>query len=170
MREATGDIWSMLTDGDAIIITTNGILNTEGRLVMGKGIALEAKTRVKGVDRIAGDMVGRYGNHAWLLDPAHMTPRWDMIFMPVKEHWRDPADLALIERSAHEIVKIVAQEIHIGGVWAEDHPDYVRLPNIYLPHVGCGAGSLNWSDVKPVLDAIFTDDRYVAVAREVESR
>lgn len=39
----TGDIWQVFDNADLFCITTNAILDKNGELVMGKGIAGEAK-------------------------------------------------------------------------------------------------------------------------------
>lgn len=163
MREAKGNIWDMLHSREAVVVTINGDLTKTGRLVMGKGIALEAKTRIKGVDRVLGDAVASHGLQTLILSPANYMPRWDLYAFPTKHHWRDKADPDLIVKSAHELVYLVEKELMMVSAYIADHPGYPPLyPNIYLPRVGCGAGGLRWEDVKPLIDPIL-DDRYVAV-------
>lgn len=164
MREAKGNIWDMVGGREAVVVTINGDLNSQGRLVMGKGIALEAKQHVKGIDRVWGDSVARYGLQVCGLFPGHFTPRWDIFGFPTKYHWRDKADLDLIVKSAHELVALVERELMMVESYRLDHPEYVLYPNIWMPRPGCGAGALRWEDVKPLLDPIL-DDRYVAVTQ-----
>jgi hypothetical protein len=163
VREARGDIWGLVREREAVVVTINGDLTSAGRLVMGKGIALEAKMRVKGVDRVLGDSVARHGLHTILLSPASYTPRWDLFAFPTKYHWRDKrADPDLIVKSAHELVALVKKELWMYRFVDADHPPF--YPNIWMPRPGCGAGGLRWEDVKPLLDPIL-DDRYVAVTK-----
>lgn len=167
MREAQGNIWDMVGEGDAIVITINGDLTKEGRLVMGAGIALEAKQRIKGIDRIWGDYVARKGLHVTGLFPVHFNPRWDAYAFPTKYHWRDKADIDLIVESAKQLVEIEAKEQAVVERLRYSQPDKQWNdvhPNIWLPRPGCGYGGLRWEDVKPLLDPIL-DDRYVAVTK-----
>lgn len=165
MREARGDIWQLVGEGEAVVITINGDLTKEGRLVMGAGIALEAKQRIKGIDRIWGDQVARHGLQTFGLMPVHLRPRWDAFAMPTKYHWREKADLDLIVKSAEELAEIVDEEVRMGEWYREEHPEAPTIyPNIWMPRPGCGYGGLRWEDVKPLLDPIL-DDRYVAVTK-----
>lgn len=165
MREAVGDIWSMVGEGEAIVIAINGDLTREGRLVMGRGIALEARERIKGIDRIWGDQRSRHGLQTMALFPGHYKPRWDVYAFPTKRHWREPSDPDLIVESAKQLVNLVDQQVKINEWYRSNHPEVPPLyPNIWCPRFGCGAGGLRWEDVKPLLDPIL-DDRYVAVTR-----
>lgn len=165
MREARGDIWQLVGAREAVVVTINGDLTKEGRLVMGAGIALEAKQHVKGIDRVWGDQVARHGLQAFGLVPGHYLPRWDIYALPTKHHWREKADPDLIVKSAKELVVMVNQELKMDEFYMRDHPDLQPLyPNIWMPRPGCGYGGLRWEDVKPLLDPIL-DDRYVAVTK-----
>lgn len=68
---------------------------------------------------------------------------------PAKYHYRDNSRLELITASAHQ-VKAIA--------------DRFQLKKIYMPPVGCGLGKLNYEEqVRPILQEILTDDRFVVV-------
>jgi hypothetical protein len=54
----TGDMWSMWGRTDLFCITTNSTLLPDGRLVMGRGIAQEARDTIRGLDYRLGRMVG----------------------------------------------------------------------------------------------------------------
>jgi hypothetical protein len=68
---------------------------------------------------------------------------------PVKHHWREKADLDLIERSARQLVELA------------DRFGYQRL---LIPRPGCGNGQLSYEEVRPVLKGILTGDRFVIVS------
>jgi len=70
----------------------------------------------------------------------------------VKHHWRERADLILIERSARELVDFVTDLWERGPA------------TICLVRPGCGNGGLDWKDVRPVL-APLLDDRFMVVER-----
>ena len=160
MREMTGSLFEL--EADAVCITTNGFVNAAGASTMGKGCAGEAKYRYPGIQLVVGEQVKQYGNHVFLLTDQiemgewvlrtpgawknHILPR-ALISFPTKEHWRDPSIPQLIERSAEELLGLTQA---------------FGFESVLLPRAGCGAGQLNWGNVRPVLDGIL-DDRFAAV-------
>ncbi len=145
MKEAFGNIWDMVTPDDALVITTNGFVRKDGSAVMGRGIALQATQRDEEVSKRLGYMITRYGNHVHYIRDE---PLW--FSFPVKHHWKEQADLKLIERSAQELVE-------------KFNSAFMELPHkCYLPRPGCGNGRLKWEDVKPVIEP-YLDDRFVVV-------
>jgi len=160
MKEMTGSLFDL--SADAICITTNGFVNTQGANTMGKGCAGEAKNRYPGIQMVVGGRVQKHGNHVFMLSDQielgewvlhtpdvwenHITPH-ALISFPTKEHWREPSILKLIERSAEELLGLAAA---------------FNFTNVLIPRPGCGAGQLSWDDVCPVLNGIL-DDRFVAV-------
>lgn len=141
MIEQVGNLWDFHAAGGWVCITTNGFVTSKGCLIMGAGVAKEARDRYPGLDRRWGDITMRAGQGV-ILDPLTR-----LIAFPTKYHWRQPSDLTLIARSATQLVKL-----------APDQPD-----KIYLPRPGCGQGRLHWKDVKPVIEPILTDDRFIVV-------
>lgn len=136
MLETTGNLWT--TSADWRVITTNGDVKTNGACVMGRGCALEARERFPGIDHVLGRMITGLGNHVHILKAG-------LLSFPVKHHWRDPADVNLIRQSAIELLDL-HNSGQIGG-------------RVLLPRPGCGNGGLNWTEVKPVLEAIL-DNRF----------
>ena len=53
----TGDMWTAYTAADIFLITTNATITTRGALVMGRGIARQAKERFPGLDTALGTHV-----------------------------------------------------------------------------------------------------------------
>lgn len=141
MIEVRGDAWKECVKYDALCITTNGCVKTNGECVMGRGIALEAKKRIPQLPRILGSMIKSRGNHVHVLG---LCGKIALLSFPVKHHWRDKADINLIKRSARQLVAIAT-----ANGWNK----------VLIPRPGCGNGKLSWADVKPVLDNIL-DDRF----------
>lgn len=54
----TGNMWQMWGKTDLFCITTNSTVTKDGRLVMGRGIAQEARDTIRGLDERLGRMVG----------------------------------------------------------------------------------------------------------------
>lgn len=147
MLEATGDLWTMRAL--ARCITTNGEVDRNGRAVMGRGCALQAAQFDPTLKGDLGKLLTEHGNHVHLL--RHRVCKPMLISFPVKHHWREPADLDLIERSARELVELCS--IHL----LDKNPG-----GVLVPRPGCGAGQLEWDDVRTVL-LRHLDDRFVAV-------
>lgn len=148
MREVTGNLW--MYPADVRVITTNGTVKKNGECVMGRGCALEAKSKFEFnlADRL-GDYITRNGNHVYYIG----NPRLWLYSFPVKHNWYEKADIALIGRSAEELVAII-DELARTSVGKSKQPN-----TIILPRPGCGNGKLQWEDVKQVLEPIL-DDRF----------
>lgn len=148
MRQASGDLWRL--PGDARCITVNGATRGDGTAVMGRGTAAQAAQRWPSLPRILGESIRRRGNH---VTDVFMPGEPMLIAFPVKHHWRQRADLALIGRSCGELM---------------DLADRLDLGTILLPRPGCGNGQLDWAEVGPAI-APLLDDRvtivYAAVIR-----
>jgi hypothetical protein len=149
MIEERGNFW----DAPATYrcVTTNGVVRADGRAVMGKGIALEAVRYAASlrnpvdIPAALGVMLKSKGNHVQLLKPTNL------ISFPTKNDWRDQADLALIERSARELVRLI-NDLGLG-------PD----ARVVLPKPGCTNGGLLWEDVRAMLAPILSDKRFVVI-------
>lgn len=171
MKEAKGNLWDMPCD--AVCISTNGFVKNNGECVMGRGCAKEAAEYFPEIPKLLGTKLKKYGNVVQTirhfegvailaypvkpvsfeffneLDCEGIVSHMRYKFNPGDEvpGWACVAEMEIIERSAKELVAL-----------ADRH----GWKNILLPRVGCGAGELSWSKVKPVLDEIL-DDRFTAV-------
>ncbi len=96
-----GDMWSVFDKTDIFMITTNPIRRNDGAVVMGRGIALEAKTRFpklpydfgEELRQLHPDIDQQFVGQIGVYDG---TPIW---WFMVKNHWREPADLGVISSS-----------------------------------------------------------------------
>jgi macro domain-containing protein len=148
MQERFGDLWDAA--GDARVITTNGTIRSDGRAVMGRGVARQATVRYVGLAKVLGRHLREVGNHVTvLLEAGETADRMPIVSFPVKEHWKDQANFALIARSAEELVALTE-----ARGWR----------TVVLPRPGCGNGRLTWAEVAPVVTALL-DDRFVVVER-----
>ena len=144
VREDHGNIWEL--QGDAVCVTTNGIVKEDGRAVMGAGIAKQCLEKYPGVDRVYGNQIKLYGVkiHTLVLD---FVTYQRIVAFPTKQHWQSPSDLSLIERSAKQLMS---------------YTELNNLTNVLLPRPGCGLGGLEWSEVKELLTPIL-DERIIVV-------
>ena len=140
MLETNGNIWKFRGPNNLIVIPTNGTVNSQGKLVMGAGVAKQATQLWPLISYRLGDLVKRYGNH------VHILADIGVCSFPVKHAWSDTANIMLITRSCGELVA----STNLNG-------------SIYLPRVGCGNGHLLWQDVKPILES-YLDDRFILVS------
>lgn len=139
MLEVTGNLWHYHNHGRWVVITTNGDVNRNGQAIMGRGVALQAKTKFPDLPLELAYHLKANGN---VLAGFN---KYRIISFPVKHHWNARADIDLIRKSAEALARA-----------------WVSEDTLYLPRPGCGNGQLAWTDVKPVL-APLLDNRFVVV-------
>lgn len=139
MLEEFGDFWHIR--GDLFCVTTNGATRISGDAVMGKGVALQARRKYPDIEIELGKLIRLYGNHVF-----HLGHR--IISFPTKHHWRQDSDIKLIKRSATELVMLL-----------ENNP----VRRVLLTRPGCGNGNLKWDDVKPAIQDILGDDKFIII-------
>jgi len=135
MLDIKADLWS--TPATGICITTNGYVKPNGRAVMGRGCALEAKQRIPDIDKTLGHVIKMFGNH---VHPLRVIENKVIYSFPVKHNWWEKADIELIKRSCLELKQFA------------DGPGH-KL--VLLPRPGCGNGHLRWEDVKPEIEKLL---------------
>ena len=126
-------------DADAFVNT----VNTKG--VMGKGVALQFKRSFPANFKAyqaacaAGEVkLGRM----FVFDSGRLErPRY-IINFPTKDHWRSRSRLADIETGLVDLRRVLAE---------------LEIESIALPPLGCGLGGLDWSDVRPRIEAALAD-------------
>jgi O-acetyl-ADP-ribose deacetylase (regulator of RNase III) len=126
-------------DVDALVNT----VNTVG--VMGKGIALQFKNafpaNFKAYERACKDRRVRLGE-MFVFDAGQlMKPRW-IINFPTKGHWRSGSRISDIASGLDDLRRVI---------------DELGIKSIALPPLGCGNGGLEWSAVRPLIDAKLAD-------------
>lgn len=169
MKEAKGNMWDMSCD--AICISTNGFVKSNGECVMGRGIAKEAAEFFPEMPKLLGDRIKKYGN---VVNKLRHYEGVAIVSFPVKPEmnpflnsksevvkhmqskfrvgdqvpgWSCVADINIIEQSARQLLFLTNRN---------------NWDKVLIPYVGTGAGELKWADVKPVLDNIL-DNRFCAV-------
>ena len=148
MIEIIGDIWNYLDSANAICIPTNGIVKkSDGKAVMGAGLALQALKICPIADEALGLSLQRYGQRVGII--GHYNSCY-LVAFPTKVHWKDPSILSLIETSAQRLVVF---------------SNVMSWKAIVLPRVGCGLGQLQWDDVKVILEKYF-DNRFIIVSQK----
>lgn len=146
MHEIVGDIWEEHARGSVVAITTNGMLSRDGKAVMLRGCARQARDRFPDLPQILGEQLLNHGNHVFDLGRR-------VVSFPVEaDPYRNP-ELGIIEESCRELV---------------DLADYKDWQKIVVPRPGCGAGGLEWTLVRPVLQRYFDARFYVIKMQEAD--
>lgn len=135
MLDVKVDLWSEPCTG--LCITTNGYVKPNGRAVMGRGCALEAKKKFPDIDYTLGRVIKQFGNH---VHPLRIDGQKVIYSFPVKHNWWEQADIDLIKQSCRELAEFAKGAGH-------------KL--ILLPRPGCGNGHLRWEYVKPVIEELL---------------
>lgn len=143
MIEKKGDIWRQFRqENQMVLVTTNNVIGANG-LVMGKGIAKEAKDRLPTLPY----HVAAYFNfnpHLWNNGDYYLYLDYTLQIgcVQTKRHWKNPSPIDLIERSIEELNKE-------ARLITNQHITY------NLPKPGCGLGGLDWeSQVKPLCETL----------------
>lgn len=145
MLERTQDILSQINEPYvATCVTTNAVVKQDGKAVMGAGVAKTIRDMYTGSDVILGALITTYGHK---VQQFWITPA--LVSFPTKDHFKHKSNIYQIRRSAKELYE-----------WANLNNQYLT---IILPRPGCNNGGLNWLDVKPILESILVDDRFVVI-------
>ena len=111
--------------------------------VMGKGIALQFKTRFPENFRAYQEAcrnrtigIGRL----LLTEHVTLTSRQYIINFPTKTHWRLPSEYDYIASGLTDLLRMV---------------DQYHIRSIAIPPLGSGNGGLDWSRVKPMIERAF---------------
>ena len=153
MREAVQDLFDTIKDPfTATCITTNGVIfeTRDGvtKNVMGAGVAGLVRNRYPGCDEVLGLLILANGNKV----QQFLSKPVVLIAFPTKNNWKKDSTLQLIEQSAHQLKE-----------WADNHPQFTT---IVLPRPGCHYGGLSWEQVKPILEPILTQDKFLIIHKE----
>lgn len=131
----TGNI--LKTKADALVNTVNCVG------VMGRGIALQFKNAYPGVFKEYAAackkehvQLGKVLVH----DLNRLEKPHYVISFPTKGHWRGKSHLNDIQTGLHSLVTEVQR---------------LGIESIAIPPLGCGLGGLDWSRVRPMIEAAF---------------
>lgn len=134
------------TQGNLLDARVDALVNTVNTVgVMGKGIALMFKERFpenftayEAACRADKVEVGRMFVQAGV---ELEGPRW-IINFPTKKHWRQPTQIEWIDAGLEDLKAVIRAK---------------GIRSIALPPLGCGNGGLEWSEVRPRIEAALGD-------------
>lgn len=137
-----GDMWSAWEAADLFLITTNSYIKKNGALVMGRGIARQARDRFVGLDVALGRSIEHLSEYYLLVSKD--WPRKKLGAFQVKRHYKDKADVELIERATWSLINWMRGkdvQVHLncpgvgnGGLGVKEVGSIIaRLPdNVYV--------------------------------------
>ena len=142
LKFASGDMWSVYSEDNLFIITTNSFLKKSGALVMGRGIARGAMKRIPGIAFFAGKAVSLSCGHLGKYGFIHIAEK-EIGLLQTKLHYKDNTNISLLEYSLRQLKKY----IKVSG----------NTKPIHLNFPGVGLGGLHIADVFPFLIKRLSD-------------
>ena len=142
MIEVCGNIWDYHDQG-WIVIPTSLATRRDGKAVMGAGLSLQAAERFPLLPKMLGDYL-RLGGH-----DCSYYPGYRLFCLPTKNDWRDLASLDMIRDGCNTLVSQAR-----------------NITKVFLPALGCGCGGLDWADVRPVMEQVLQDSKFVVVLED----
>ncbi len=136
------ELWKSPGHPGMIIVSTNGFVRNDGRLVMGRGAAYQATQKIPGIDKEAGEKVLDAGKTYGFLPvrmPKAEEKKLGFGIFQVKFHWNQPAVLDLILHSVQCLTEF--------ALYYHDWQFRMNYP-------GIGNGGLNPEEVRPLLDPL----------------
>lgn len=130
------------TQGNLLEAQTEAVVNTVNTVgVMGKGVALMFKEafpdNFEAYSAACERGEVRVGS-MFVTENRELTgPRW-IINFPTKQHWRHPTKPEWVRDGLVDLRRVIEEK---------------RIRSIALPPLGCGNGGLEWTDVRPMIEA-----------------
>jgi len=173
MQQAHGNIWSLSSKDDAIVIPVNvGWRQRDNRAVMGRGLAFQASQRWPWLRDRWGQHCRQRGADA-IPCVFYIESKWarSVILFPSKPlneekpwlSWYGPSDLGLIKKHLPALSGLATDPITIKG------QPILCGERILVPLIGCGNGNLDPVDIVPVLEQGLTHERFVLVHPETRT-
>lgn len=97
MQLKCGDMWTEYGEVDLFCITTNSDITKSGRLVMGRGIAYEAKQRIPDIDLWFGNQINEREVYGLIINYGDRNQTIGAF--QVKRHYYEQASIELIKKS-----------------------------------------------------------------------
>lgn len=150
MLELRGNynIFDLPQNGEAMCVTTNGIVKADGHAVMGAGIAKQANQLFNLSEKL-GNYITQYGNRAFNMGKFSNGSKCFTVFtLPTKYHYKEDSDITLICRSCEQLVEMCNK---------------FGITKCYLTPPGCGCGHLNYENIVKPWISLILDDRFIVV-------
>ncbi|GAB4276102.1 MAG: macro domain-containing protein [Deferrisomatales bacterium] len=125
------------TKGNLLEAPTEALVNTVNEVgVMGKGIALMFREAFPENTRAYQEACHRgevkVGHMFVTRNRTLVGPRW-IINFPTKRHWRNPSRLEWVREGLKDLARVLREN---------------EIRSVAVPPLGCGAGGLEWAQVR----------------------
>ena len=173
MLQIKGNMFDLVSQYDAICITTNGFVTSRGKAVMGRGCAKRVSQLVPGIEYLLGDSLKADGNTVVPLCRYPSRSNTTIVSFPVKgigepatktnvvSHARNRYKLGAMVPGFHLKADIVI--IANSAMGLVDLTNEMGWSKVLIPRPGCGAGELDWDvDVEPILEHLL-DSRFTII-------
>ena len=140
------------TQGNLLEADAEALVNTVNTVgIMGKGIALMFKeafpANYKAYEQACKRKEVRVGKVFATERQDLLGPKW-IINFPTKEHWRNPSKIEWIKQGLDDLKLFVQTN---------------KVRSVAIPPLGSGNGGLEWSKVKPLIEAALGSLKDVTV-------
>lgn len=132
-----GNMWDVFGKTDMFCITTNATIKKNGALVMGRGIARQARDKLLGIDREAGKIIADL--YDYYLVRIGVYGDQNVFAFQVKHEYYNKAELDLIRRSSY---KLFGKILFYG------------IERVDLNFPGIGNGGLPREEVLPIISLL----------------
>ncbi len=134
------------TSGDILRADAEAIVNTVNCVgVMGRGIALQFKKAWPENFKIYAAACKQkevQPGSMFIVETDQLTNPKFIVNFPTKRHWRGASKLEDIELGLVALAREIKQR---------------QIKSIAIPPLGSGLGGLNWADVRPLIETLFSD-------------
>ena len=135
-----------IAKGDLLEQRVDAIVNTVNTVgVMGKGIALQFRRKWPANYKAYEEACKRnevVPCKMFVFDNGGLVEPKYIINFPTKRHWRQPSRLSDIKCGLEDLITQIKT---------------LKIKSIAIPPLGCGNGGLDWSEVRPLIEASFKD-------------
>lgn len=135
-----GDMWSVFGKTTIFMITTNPIMKKDGSIVMGRGIAKQAKEKFPSIPFDFGEQRRKMFLNTYNVGYIGTYEDQDVWYFMVKDHWANKARLDIISNACAEI-----------KTWVSFSEKGERID---LNFPGIGNGGLTREEVLPIIETL----------------
>jgi O-acetyl-ADP-ribose deacetylase (regulator of RNase III) len=140
------------TQGNLLEAPAEALVNTVNEIgVMGKGIALMFREAFPENTRRYMEACKEKKVHVgtmFVVRERDLTGQRWIINFPTKKHWRQPSKMEWIRDGLKDLARVVREQ---------------QIRSVAVPPLGCGAGGLEWSQVKKEIELALGELEHVEV-------
>lgn len=148
------NIWNLTKEEDDLVIPTSIGWRTNGKAVMGRGLARDATRYYPSLPAWYGECCSAYGTDTPVLryGPLLLFPVKPLDEFQPYYSWKQPPSMDLVARSLEQLSQMVLRP---SGF-------------VFIPLVGCwGSEALDREDIRSLIEAVLGDnDRFILFEKD----